>query len=108
VVSIPMAVLMAVQSYSSPVSCINVGAWRRRERVRTPRSNGSSRAPLGTFSAIAGIECFVPRVLAYLLYAFANPGIYRRLLVWRRRSSLPCDWCALPSYLLWPSSCFAS
>jgi len=83
VVSIPLAMLMAVQYYSSPTSWINIGAGGGGEDgFEHLDLRGIHARPPGTFSSVSGIECFVPCVVAYLLYAFAHPGVYPRLLVW--------------------------
>jgi len=76
---------MIVQYYSSPLSWINIGAFGAPnaswEHINVTVT-GLHHRPAGTFSSTSGIECFVPCVVAYLLYAFTNPGSYPRFLVW--------------------------
>jgi len=83
IISVPMTALMMLQYYSSPNSWLNIGAGGSEgfAAARGLTVSGHARAA-GTFSFSSGIECFVPCVVAFVLYAVTHTGAYRPVLVW--------------------------
>jgi len=75
---------MAVQYYAPPMSRLNIGAGGGSTGYGYRHALFSTIhvRPPGTFSFNSGIECFLPFVVAYLLYAISRPGTYSPMLVW--------------------------